>query len=271
MPIYKPFGIFYDESIDRNRLKKEYTEAKNIIEDTTSWQWVSSQQSGLNYDSIAKNGSGVIVEQRQRAGYLDTKGNMEARNIMAGSLSLDDGLAPWYIPYLRGWHDVWNGELNIEWTSNTAELVLVGYSFFAYRLSSKNESDHWKRGQYWFADHVQPRMKFGVRVDGSVTEGSGCGTNDSTNGPEMVWGNGSRQKAIVSSSNSVHMLGAGQHLVAPVAGQGPANETDSDYYYRTNEILSSPGEGLNGPNHGVVMVNARLNIIRFPRGQKLGG
>ena len=275
MPLYKPSGVFSGEITDPEKLEQEFRKAKNIAENTTSWQWMSSKKSGLEYNTMAENGAGVIVHQKQRAAHLRIGGsshlNVDARNINRESLKLSEPLDPWYIPYMRGWHDVWGGELNIDWTSSHSELVLISYSFFAYRLASKEESVYTdSSGQYWFDVKVQPRIKFGVSVDGSIVEGSGCGTNNVTSSPETVYGNGSRQKAIVSSSSSVQMLGAGAHLVSPVAGQGPANARDRLNYYKTDEILTAPGEGLNGPNHGVVMVNARLNIFRFPRGRRFG-
>ena len=272
MSLYKPFGISSANTIDPDQLEKEFIEAKKIAENTTSWQWLSSNKSRLKYDTIAKNGAGVIVEQRQRAAYLQTdKMNLDGRNINKEALKLKNGLDPWYIPYMRGWHSVWGGELDINWTSSHSELVLIGYSFFVYRLASKDESlTNTANGQWWFSDDVRPRIKFGVKIDGSIIEGSGCGTNVSTNGPEMVWGNGSRQKAIVSSSNSIQMLGSGNHTASPVAAQGPANKTDRNYYYKSDKFLTSPGEGLNGPAHGVAMINARFHIIRFPRGRNFG-
>ena len=270
MSLYKPFGIYSGEIVDPDQLTKEFTEAKKIAENTTSWQWMSNTNSGLSYDTMAENGAGVIIEQRQRAAYIDAgKGkNYDANNIKYNSLPLNAPLNPWYIPYMRGWHHVWGGELNVSWNSSHSELVLIGYSFFAYRLSSKNESRI--DGSNFFSATTMPRIKFGVRVDGAIVEGSGCGTNVSSSSPEIVWGSGSRQKAIVSSSNSVQMLGAGSHTVAPVAGQGPCNITDKDNYYHIKELASNVGEGLHGPSHGVVMVNARLNIVRFPRGRKFG-
>ena len=83
MSLYKPFGIYSGEIVDPDQLTKEFTEAKKIAENTTSWQWMSSKDSGLNYDTMAENGAGVIVEQRQRAAYIDAgKGkNYDANNI----------------------------------------------------------------------------------------------------------------------------------------------------------------------------------------------
>ena len=289
MSLYKPFGIFPGQVVDQKQLEKEYNEAKKIIKNTTSWQWMSDKSSGLEYAKLAKGGAGVIVEQRQRSGYINAGGgkNYDATNIDYGELALDAPINPWYIPYLRGWKEVWDGELNLNWTSSHSELVLVGYSFFAYRLGTWGEgtkapgipessedvgsiAGH-DTGQWFFGKDTQPRIKFGVRIDGSVVEGSGCGTNNATQAPEMIWGSGSRQKAIVSSSTSVHMLGAGSHEVAPVAGQGPANKTDKDNYYKTDAIKTNYSDDSdNSPNNGVVVVNARIHTIRFPRGRMLG-
>ena len=272
MPLYKPFGILPGEVADYSVLEKEFLEAKKIAKNTTSWQWKSREGTGLNYKDITSNGSGVIVEQRQRAAVLlaGEGENNDARNIKYAPTDLSAPLYPWPIPYLRGWKSVWGGELDLEWTSSYSELVLVGYSFFLYRLSSESEGRSQSLGyEGFFDDKIQPRIKFGVNIDGSIVEGSGCGTNEATNGPEMVAGAGSRQKAIVSSSTSVQMLGAGSHRISPVAAQGPANQTDKDNYYRTEEIKTTDGS-LEEPNNGVVVVNARIHVIRFPRGRNFG-
>ena len=270
MPLYKPFGILPGEVADYDVLKKEFTEAKNLAKNTTSWQWSSRNNNGLNYKDIASNGAGVIVEQRQRSAvlYAGEGENKDATNIKYAPTNLASSTAPWQIPYLRGWMDVWEGELALNWTSSYSELVIIGYSFFAYRLGSTGEGVSTISG--FFDDETQPRIKFGVRVDGSIVEGSGCGTNDATNGPEIVWGAGSRQKAIVSSSTSVQMLSAGSHSISPVAAQGPANQTDKKNFYRTESIKTNDGSSLNEPNNGVAIVNARIHVIRFPRGRNFG-
>lgn len=277
MPLYKPFGIYPGEVADPEQLLKEYSEASKVVENTTSWQWMSDNTSGLEYRRYGKNGSGVIVEQRQRAAFIDAGSDYQydATNISGEPLQLQNPLDPWPIPYLKGWQDLWNGELAMSWSSGHSELVLIGCSLFAYRLASKEESLYATTAgdEWYFGESTQPRIKFGVDIDGRVVEGSGPGTNIGTNGPEMTWANGSRQKAIISTTNSIQMLGAGEHRVSPVGAQGPANSTNKEHYYSTDSIktlFDESEDDRGGPNHGVVVVNARIHTIRFPRARKFG-
>lgn len=283
MSLYKPFGNFQNEVVDPDRISTEWSEAKNIANSTSSWQFCSQAKSGLEYSALAKNGSGVRVLQKQRNGYAGAGLGINED----GHFLKTSGGSAWLIPYLRGYQDVWDGDLKITWTSEESELVLVGYSMWAYRLSSVAENKHAKT---WSADSpdisiyvgssffdssdVRVRTMLGLRLDGTVIDGSGPGTNVATTGKESTRGAGSRAKGIVTSSSSVHLLRAGTHTITPVAGQAiAANEIDG--VDRQDKITyfangGSDGSSGNSTNLGVAVVNARVHVIRFPRGIMLG-
>ena len=232
---------------------------------------------------MAKNGSGVRVLQKQRNGYA---GAGLGSNQDGDFLETSGGSA-WLIPYLRGYQDVWDGDLKITWTSEESELVLVGYSMWAYRLSSVSENTNAitytddgeskvnHEGSSFFKNsNVRVRTMLGLRLDGTVIDGSGPGTNVATTGKESTRGAGSRAKGIVTSSSSVHLLRAGTHTITPVAGQAiAANELDGFDRQQKVEYFSngsSDGTPGNSTNLGVAVVNARVHVIRFPRGLILG-
>ena len=283
MSLYKPFGNFQNEVVDPDRISTEWSEAKNIANSTSSWQFCSQAKSGLEYSALAKNGSGVRVLQKQRNGYA---GAGLGSNKDGDFLKTSGGSA-WLIPYLRGYQDVWDGDLKITWTSEESELVLVGYSMWAYRLSSVSENTnaitYTDDGEYkvnhegssfFDSSDVRVRTMLGLRLDGTVIDGSGPGTNVATTGKESTRGAGSRAKGIVTSSSSVHLLRAGTHTITPVAGQAiAANETDGvdsqdKITYFSNGGVD--GSSANSTNLGVAVVNARVHVIRFPRGIMLG-
>lgn len=289
MSLYKPFGNSKNEVVDPDKLARDWTEARNVINSTTSWQFCSQDKSGLSYSGIAKNGAGVRVLQKQRFAYAyaGQNGNVDAHNLMSSGSGLSQ---PWLIPYLRGYQDVFDGDLKITWTSEEPELVLIGYSMWAYRLSSSQENtnnytkddpldskdestEHLGSSFYSNAD-VRVRTILGLRLDGSIIEGSGPGTNVATIGKEATRGSGSREKGIVTSSSSVHLLRAGTHTLSPVAGQTVAAKEDSGenaqekITYFSNGYVD--GEEGNSTNLGVGIINARVHVIRFPRGKMLG-
>lgn len=282
MSLYKPFGNFQNEVVDPERISTEWSEAKNIVNSTTSWQFCSQSQSGITYSELAKNGAGVRVLQKQRHGFA---GAGYGANV-DGDFLKTDAASAWLIPYLRGYQDVWDGDLKITWTSEEPELVLVGYSMWAYRLSSQDENkfpytwdDDGNRtrhdgSSFFSSGHPRVRTMLGLRLDGTVIDGSGPGTNVATTGKESTLGAGSRAKGIVTSSSSVHLLPGGTHTLTPVAGQAVAAK-EGAYTNSQNKLTYfssgySDGEAGNSTNVGVAVVNARVHVIRFPRGLMLG-
>ena len=287
MSIYKPHGNFENEVIDPDKLSKDWQEAKSIIDNATSWQLHGDKTSGLSYSNLGEPGSGVQVLQKQRSGFIaaDMAKNQDGPWLKQYGDGIG-GYVPWMIPYLKGFQEVWDGSMAIEWTSSDPEIVLVGYSMWAYRLASTNEN--YGRvvnkveytGGNWFGGNTFIRTKLGLKIDGSIIEGSGPGTNVATNAPEAVVGSGSREKGIVSSSQAVRLLRAGSHRVTPVAGQGPSElregQLTGEYWkgsrlnYFDQEVNPSTSELYSEENVGVAVVNARVHVIRFPRGKLLG-
>lgn len=290
MPIYKPKGNFENEVIDPDRLSDEWVSARNVVENATSWQFLSQPDSGLNYSSLAKSGAGVSVLQKQIHSYaLAGQGSNADAFALDGRATIKD-YEPWIIPYLKGFQDVWDGDLDLTWTSSSEELVLIGYSTWVYRLSSSAENQNNFEGSAdsassgglgldtfdgdygdlddsdYYGEDVRIRIKLGLKLDGRIIEGSGPGTNVATNAPEMLYGAGSREKGIVTSSQSIHMLNAGTHTLSQVAAQAPSTARDIYEYRNINQLEYSKGK----ENTGVAVINSRLYAIRFPRGKMLG-
>jgi hypothetical protein len=290
MPIYSPNGIFKNEVIDPEQLSQEWSDAKSIIDSTTSWQFMNNR---ITYDQVAADGAGVRVMQKQRGGFIAAGlgRNADGDYIREYGKGVDT-CTPWLIPYLKGFQEVWDGSLSLEWTSSSSELVLVGYSLWAYRLSSQDENQgnefgptndpdgEW-RFSNWFGTKTMIRTQLGLKLDGTVIEGSGPGTNVATNNPESVISSGSQEKGIVTSSQSVHLLRAGTHRLTPVAGQGPSQrprgQNDGNFrkantlkYYDDSGTQHALGGDPAEENTGVAIVNCRVHAIRFPRGKLLG-
>tara|TARA_Y100000401_G_scaffold38880_1_gene29431 strand:+ start:18163 stop:19053 length:891 start_codon:yes stop_codon:yes gene_type:complete len=295
MPIYKPKGNFKNEVIDPDRLSDDWVSARNVVENATSWQFLSQEQSGLDYSTLAKSGAGVSVLQKQIHSYIAAgQNNAIDGTFLKGPNKGARGFRPWLIPYLKGFQEVWDGDLNLTWTATSEELVLIGYSSWVYRLSSAHENtgnviggdtstgggigldtfdpddpppgSTTHLGGDFFGEEIRIRIKLGLKLDGRIIEGSGPGTNVATNAPEMHYGAGSREKGIVTSSQSIHLLNAGTHTLSQVAAQAPSTERDLYEYYNIDEIKYSKGK----ENTGVGVVNSRLYVIRFPRGKMLG-
>jgi hypothetical protein len=232
--------------------------------------------------------------QKQRWGYT---GGGRSQNDDASYIktNLPTGVGDqraWIIPYMKGFQEVWEGDIALEWTSSYPELVLIGYSTWAYRLSSESENNNNVQGKTiyyggsFFGSDTLPRTKLGLKLDGTIIEGSGPGTNVATNAPESVVGAGSREKGICTSSVFVKRLRAGTHRLSPVAGQGPAqkremNSEDSAYWKsgtntKTEDfnyfsgISDSSDTKFEQPNVGVAVVNSRVFALRFPLGKLLG-
>ena len=299
MSIYKPKGNFQNEVVDPDRLSEEWTSAKRIVDNATSWQFLSQDASGLDYSTLASSGAGVRVLQKQRSGYSGA-GRQENKDApyLKTETSGVAGYRPWLIPYLKGYQEVWDGDLNLTWTSDTTELVLIGYSLWTYRLSSKYENTNNQiggatvegsgggigldpdpgydqvgsiyTGADFFGEKTQIRTKLGLKLDGYVVDGSGPGTNVATNSPEFTYGAGSREKGIVTSSQSLHIIRAGTHRVSPVAGQAPSTFRDIDDYFDVGSLDYLDDTADNNQNLGVGIINARIHVIRFPRGKMLG-
>tara|TARA_Y100001973_G_scaffold104020_1_gene172749 strand:+ start:13282 stop:14142 length:861 start_codon:yes stop_codon:yes gene_type:complete len=285
MPLYVPNGIFKDEVVDPDQISEEWLDAKRIVDNTTSWQFVNDR---IKYDEVAADGAGVRVMQKQRGGYIcaglgENRDGLYIREYGKGV----GGSIPWLIPYLKGYQEVWDGSMALEWTSSAPELVLIGYSMWTYRLSSQdeNQANEFSDGEWidsnWFGTKTMIRTQLGLKLDGTVIEGSGPGTNVATNNPESVISAGSQEKGIVTSSQSVHLLRAGTHRLTPVAGQGPSQrprgQNDGNFrkantmsYYDNNGTQHALGGDPAEENTGVAVVNCRVHAIRFPRGKLLG-
>tara|TARA_R100000231_G_scaffold6732_5_gene9829 strand:+ start:18758 stop:19681 length:924 start_codon:yes stop_codon:yes gene_type:complete len=306
MPIFKPKGNFQGDVIDPEKLSQEWVSAKQIVDNATSWQFLSQEQSGMDYSNLAKKGAGVSVLQKQIHSYIGAgRGNRDGPFLKYENASAVKGYKPWKIPYLKGFQEVWDGDLRLSWTATSPELVLIGYSTWAYRLSSESENTNNIVGESaleagesggfglttdeqfedaadtpaegsiqfvggdFYSDDVRIRIKLGLKLDGFIVDGSGPGTNVGTNGPEMIFGAGSREKGIVTSSQSVHMINAGTHTITPVAAQGPSTERNIYEFYDTKEMMYG-SSGKNQENLGTAIVNSRVYVIRFPRGKMLG-
>ena len=305
MSLYKTKGNFQNEVIDPDKLSEEWTSAQRIVDNATSWQFLGAPNSGLEYSELAEAGAGVSVSQKQKSGYIAA--GLEA-NFDGPYLTKDNhgvsGYKPWLIPYLKGYQEVWDGDLAVTWTSTTIELVLIGYSLWTYRLSSSAENTNNLLGSYYeiedktwweslfspglsttpenqpgtstypasdfFGEETRIRTRLGLKLDGLIVDGSGPGTNVATNAPEMRFGAGSREKGIVTSSQSLHMVGAGTHRVSPVAGQGPSSVRNLYNFYETEKLRYTDNTAEHQENLGVAVVNARIHVIRFPRGKMLG-
>jgi len=279
MSLYLPNGIFKDEVVDPDQLSEEWADAKKVIDRTSAWQFFAR---GSDYDSLAADGAGVRVMQKQRGGFVGAGrgANLDGEYLTEYGRGVN-GYVPWLIPYLKGFQEVWDGSLALEWTSSSSELVLVGCSMWAYRLSS--EGENWGpevaypiknyTGSDHFGKNIEIRTQLGLKLDGTVIEGSGPGTNVATNAPESFVGAGTQQKGIVTSTQSIHLLRAGTHRLTPVAGQGPSTyhpgQSGGAGAYHMSTTLVYYG-GLEEENTGVAVVNARVHAIRFPRGKFLG-
>ena len=122
MPLYVPNGIFKDEVVDPDQISEEWLDAKRIVDNTTSWQFVNDR---IKYDEVAADGAGVRVMQKQRGGYIcaglgENRDGLYIREYGKGV----EGSIPWLIPYLKGYQEVWDGSMALEWTSSAPELVL---------------------------------------------------------------------------------------------------------------------------------------------------
>lgn len=282
MSIYKPSGNFKNEVIDPDRLSSEWLEAQRIINDATNWQFCSEKNNGLTVSELARMGNAVKVHQIQKSGYANagkqgTDSSKDAEGIASeNNARINDN---WLIPYKRGYQNLWDGKFKINWTSSSTELVLIGFSYWMYRLSASSESatnyesgfDMNKSAKYW-PSGVEIRIKSGVKLDGSLINGSGPGCNVTTKSQDILDGAGSNEKGICSSSSSIQIVPAGTHELIGVAGQAPAATKNRKSYYKMPQIEYNLGGDLTAyqPNTGVAVINARMHVIRFPRGRMFG-
>ena len=271
MSLFLPKGNFQNEVIDPEKLEKEWSDARKIAESAGSWQFLSGNSDSLTYSKIAENGSGVKIHHKSTYRYTlaGQTQNQDAPTLKSDELTIvDESKRPWQIPPLMGQKEIFDGDLSLSWDSVGTEMVLVGYSMWVYRLSSqyevKQDSD-WDLSAVYFPSSVQIRVKTGLKVDGSLIEGSGPGMNISTNGPEFVFGSGLSQKGFTATSDAIKMLRAGRHTVTPTAGMGQHLTKDRSSYYKTNTIHFN-----DELKDGVAVVNARVFAIRFPGGKLFG-
>tara|TARA_R110001583_G_scaffold97424_2_gene242287 strand:+ start:2958 stop:3797 length:840 start_codon:yes stop_codon:yes gene_type:complete len=276
--IYKPSGNFKNEVVDPDRLSSEWLEAQRIINNATNWQFCSEKNNGLTVSELAGMGNAVEIKQIQKSGYADAgKQGGTAHKDAEGIHSEHNARVydNWLIPYKRGYQELWDGKFKINWTSTSTELVLIGFSYWMYRLSANGESaNHGGRDEalkdYWDAATI--RIKSGVKLDGSLINGSGPGVNVTTKSQDILDGAGSNEKGICSSSSSIQLVSAGTHELVGVAGQAPATAKNRTSYYRISPIEYNLTSNLTDytPDTGVAVINARMHIIRFPRGRMFG-
>ena len=268
MSLYLPKGNFQNEVIDPKKLEEEWIEARRIAESADSWQFLCGDSDSLTYSNLAENSAGVKIHQKRKTSFIQAGYNLsqDGPNLQTRYLgNAPEGYVPWQIPPMKGQNPIWDGGLTLSWESSDTEMVLMGYSMWVYRLSSGLEALASSPAGAYFDDDVQIRIKTGLRLDGSLIEGSGPGTNIPTNGPEFAFGSGLSQKGFTATSDSIQMLRAGHHTVTPTAGQGPSMTRSRDEYYKTNVMKYN-----DKVKHGVAVVNARVFAIRFPSGKLFG-
>ena len=279
MSIYKPSGNFKNEVIDPDRLSSEWLEAQRIINDATNWQFCSQKNNGLTVSELAGMGNAVKVQQIQKHGFANagkqgTNSSRDAEGIASENNATI--LNNWLIPYKRGYQELWDGDFKINWTSSSTELVLIGFSYWIYRLSANGETSKANTPEQEKANHwnsgVDIRVKSGVKLDGSLINGSGPGANVTTKSQDILDGAGSNEKGICSSSSSIQIVPAGTHELVGVAGQGPATAKSRSNYYDVSKIEYNLSSDLTAytPDTGVAVINARMHIIRFPRERMFG-
>ena len=275
MSIYLPYGNFPEEIIDPEELSREWVSAKTVADNTSHWQFTTHQHGNKLAENIISNGAAVKIVQktantRMGAGRQGTQYHHDAKNLKSNQHSLADD--PWLFPYMEGWKKIFDKDLELEWTSEHTELVMFGFSYFSYRLSSKTAVGASEVGGY-FDGGTFPRVKVGIRVDGSVIEGTGPGCNVPVGAADAVRGSGSNVKGFKSVSNCILMLPAGEHTIVPVGMQSlatnigkndPRNVEPIDYH------VSGTSEASNAPDFGVAIVSANFHAIRFPRGTFIG-
>jgi hypothetical protein len=282
MSIYAPKGNFKNEVADSDKLLDEWISAKRIADNATNWQFCSQNVGRILADAHAENGEVVTVVQKHAGGHVGagTFGKIHHNDgkYLMGESRADTHERAWLIPYLKGWSSIFDDQLEITWTAKHSELVMVGFSFWWYRLSADNALTHLhvSSGGY-FDGSVSPRIKVGINMDGTIIDGSGPGCNVSISKRSTVFVNGSREKSVRSVSNTVQLLPAGTHKICPVAAQGPASrlyagadhsEVDTiGYFSRANG--GEDTQTNKGPSVGIAIAQANIHVIRFPRGRLL--
>lgn len=274
MSIYLPYGNFPEEVIDPEELSREWVSAKTIADNTSHWQFTTHKHGNRLSENVVSNGAAVKIVQktantRMGAGRWGSKYHHDANDLKSANHSTDTD--PWLFPYMEGWKNIFHKKLELEWTSEHSELVMFGFSYFSYRLSSKTAVAHSKGG--YFDGGTFPRVKVAISVNGSVIEGTGPGCNVPVGAADAVRGSGSNVKGFKSVSNCILMLPAGEHTIVPVGMQSlatnigakdPRNVDPIDYF------PSGTMESSNSPDFGVAIVSANFHALRFPRGTYIG-
>ena len=271
MSIFVPKGNFVNDVVDPDGVSEEWDRAKQVADNATNWQFCSQAAGRIRSQDVASNGETVAIIQKHAGGLIGaghwSYPHQDGRLLKHENRTTDS--SSWLIPYLKGWSDLFDGELKLTWTAKHAELVMIGFSFWWYRLSSETAG----ADDFYFEENVSPRIKTGISVDGTIIEGTGPGCNVPVSKRGVAFSNGSREKSVRSVSNTVQLLPAGIHTISPVAAQGPAAYIDDKSLFEVETLgYFSHGQSATstGPSAGVAIAQANIHVIRFPRGRMLG-
>ena len=267
MSIFLPKGIKSGEVIDPDFLGEEFIRAAKVAGETSQYQWTDgSFQDNNNSDmDLLKPGAAVKIQEASQSVFLrygatdwhtGLTGQAPDLTVASGDPNL------YHIPYFRGYSLITGTtDMKVDWTSTYPELVMV---IFSYQIITKAYFDAVSGGS---SNELSPQIRINVVLDGSSIVGAGVkGTLDNI----ALRGQGCANPAARSTTTGMALTSAGNHSVEVQASQPEV----LDSTYHTAGVAWGGGSHTGHatpPDEGVCIGNRTLIVLRFPRGEWIGG
>lgn len=278
MTIYLPKGVKDPGVIDPEEIGDEFIRASKVAKDSTQYQW--KEKALFDYEEfgalavetpqtkLLNKGTPVKIESVSQAAYLRSNTSSVPKTDYSTTNGVDALLTKaggdpnlYHIPYARGFSTITGAtDMSISWTSQYPELVMAIFSFQFIR--DKASDIHIRSSG---TDFVRPTVQIRVALNGGAIPGAGIyatPTSDSTRGT------GFAGRSLRSSIVGMTLVPAGSHVIKAEAGQTQADPS------ALSSLEASGGSNWAfdvPPDEGVCIAHRKLILIRFPRGNWLGG
>lgn len=254
--LFFPQGVMPGESIDPDKLAKEFMEAAALSGQTDQWNWAQN----LLTLSMLKGSERCALEYSSATCVLQS--TQDVLPILPNDAAADPNL--WKIPFKRGMfpmgEDTPAGTLELQWTTAYPELVMIILTFQYVREYMGGLAAYMFGADYGL-DATNPdcpvvRMQSRIMLDGALLPGTGpFGVPIYT-----MRGTGYGANAAAVSVIHVGVIPAGTHIVQGVAGQADTAAVNEDTVYESSS-----------PAAGVCVGTRSLYALRFARGDTLQG
>lgn len=255
--IFAPFGNFYKEVPDPERLRKEFLEAARVTGRTTQWAWAAQAFPDI---AVMERGGPVAFDMVSQECDLNTTQGVSPQ--LPDDAGADANL--WVIPYNRGLDVVGNDagtEMHLEFSTAMPALL---FAVFDAQYVRKDVSDlAWWNTWSTFTWSL-PRIQWGLRLDGSVLPGSGPLPYTSTG---VFRGSGVGEKSVAACAFACTILPPGSHILEAVGGQTsamPDGWSDDPALTGFEQLMAD------GPGSGICIGSRKLFYILLPLTAWLG-